>query len=106
MLATPRSIAHVQRSAPEWKQGGRAPLKPTNDSWRVDERSIKVRGPWMDLYRAVAAAGSTIDFVRSPYRHAGAAVYFFRKALGQPHTVAPRGINVDKNPAYPVAVAA
>src|SRR4051812_19882507 len=30
---------------------------------------------------------------------------FFRKALGQPHTVNPRTITVDKNPAYPRAVA-
>ena len=30
---------------------------------------------------------------------------FFRKALTQPHTVNPRTITVDKNPAYPRAVA-
>ena len=30
---------------------------------------------------------------------------FFRKALGQPHTVDPRSIAVDKNPAHPKAVA-
>ena len=29
---------------------------------------------------------------------------FFRKALAQPHTVNPRTITVDKNPAYPKAV--
>ena len=30
---------------------------------------------------------------------------FFRKALAQPHTTNPRTITVDKNPAYPRAVA-
>jgi transposase-like protein len=29
----------------------------------------------------------------------------FRKTLGQPHTANPRAITVDKNPAYPRAVA-
>jgi transposase-like protein len=33
-----------------------------------------------------------------------AAKRFFRKALGQPHTVNPRTITVDKNPSYPKAV--
>ena len=35
----------------------------------------------------------------------GGAKRFFRKALGQPHTADPRTIAVDKNPAYPCAVA-
>src|SRR6202161_4877324 len=35
---------------------------------------------------------------------AEAARRFFRKALAQPHTVNPRTITVDKNPAYPKAV--
>jgi transposase, IS6 family len=58
------------------------------------------------LYRAVDAAGQTIDFLLSPKRDAAAARRFFRKALGQPHTVSPRTITVDKNAAYPVAVKA
>src|SRR6185437_8175784 len=39
-------------------------------------------------------------------RDAAAAKRFFRKALAQPHTVNPRTITVDKNPAYPKAVTA
>ncbi len=46
----------------------------------------------------------TIDFLLSAKRDAEAAKRFFRKALGQPHTVNPRTITVDKNPAYPKAV--
>ncbi|EOO62462.1 hypothetical protein IKE_05639, partial [Bacillus cereus VD196] len=37
-------------------------LKQTNDSWRVDESYIKVKGQWMYLYRAVDSEGNTIDF--------------------------------------------
>jgi transposase-like protein len=33
-----------------------------------------------------------------------AAKRFFRKALAQPHTVNPRTVTVDKNPAYPKAI--
>jgi len=41
----------------------------------------------------------------SARRDAAAAKRFFRKALAQPHTVNPRTITVDKNPAYPRAAA-
>ena len=60
----------------------------------------------MYLYRAVDAAGQTIDFLLSPKRDAAAARRFFRKALKQPHTVNPRTITVDTNAAYPVAAKA
>jgi transposase-like protein len=59
----------------------------------------------MYLYRAVDSRGQTIDFLLSARRDAAAAKRFFRKALGQPHTASPRSITVDKNPAYPKAVA-
>ena len=49
--------------------------------------------------------GQTIDFLLSARRDAEAAKRFFRKALNQPHTANPRTITVDKNPAYPKAVA-
>jgi IS6 family transposase len=41
----------------------------------------------------------------SAKRDAAAAKRFFRKALAQPHTVNPRSITVDKNAAYPKAIA-
>src|SRR5205823_249569 len=96
----------VQRYAPALEKRVRAQLKLTNDSWRVDETYIKVRGCWMYLYRALDSAGNTVEFMFSPFRPAGAAESFFRKALGQAHTVMPRIMNVDKNAAYPPAVAA
>ena len=66
---------------------------------------MKVKGRWTYLYRAVDSRGQTIDFLLSARRDTAAAKRFFRKALGQPHTVNPRTITVDKNPAYPRAVA-
>jgi hypothetical protein len=57
------------------------------------------------MYRAADSCGQTTDFLLSAKRDAGAAKRFFRKALGQPHTVNPRTITVDKNPAYPCATA-
>jgi transposase-like protein len=67
----------------------------------VDETYIRVKGRWTYLYRAVDSRGQTIDFLLSVKRDAAAAKRFFRKALAQPHTVNPRTITVDKNPAYP-----
>jgi IS6 family transposase len=66
---------------------------------------VKVKGRWTYLYRAVDSRGQTIDFLLSAKRDAEAAKRFFREALGQPHTVNPRTIAVDKNPAYPKAAA-
>src|SRR5438477_7640010 len=71
----------VQHYAPQLEKRVRAELKQTNDSWRVDETSIKVRGAWMYLYRAVDSVGNTMEFVRSPVRDGRAAEYFFRKLL-------------------------
>ena len=43
----------VQRYAPEIQRRLRPRLRPTNDSWRVDETYIRVKGKWVYLYRAV-----------------------------------------------------
>ena len=43
----------VQRYAPEMERRLRRRLKPTNDSWRVDETYVRVKGKWVYLYRAV-----------------------------------------------------
>jgi len=95
----------IQAYAPEIDKRIRPYLRLSNGSWRVDETYVKVKGRWMYLYRAVDSRGQTIDFLLSAKRDAEAAKRFFRKALGQPHTVNPRTITVDKNPAYPCALA-
>jgi transposase-like protein len=77
----------------------------SNGSWRVDETYVRVKGRWAYLYRAVDSRGHTVDFLLATQRDAAAAKRFFRRALSQPHTASPRTITVDKNPAYPRAVA-
>jgi|SRR5579884_25507 len=120
----------VQRYAPELDKRCRPHLKACNDSWRVDETYIKVKKVWMYLYRAVDSEGNTLEFLLSPTRDAKAAKRFLKKALHatagsapqacpskeqveDPTTAAnptttistPRVINVDKNAAYPKAIA-
>jgi transposase, IS6 family len=95
----------IQAYATEMEKRLRPHLRPTNGSWRVDETYIKVKGRWVYLYRAVDSRGQTIDFRLSARRDAQAAKRFFRKALARPNTVNPRTITVDKNAAYPKAVA-
>ncbi len=120
----------VQQYAPELEKRCRPHLKATTDSWKVDETYIKVRKTWMYLYRAVDSQGNTLEFLLSQRRDAEAAKRFFVKALhatacsvsqarpveeqvAQPTAAAdlnttkpaPRVINVDKNAAYPKAMA-
>lgn len=95
----------VQQFAPEIDQRCRSHLKQSNDSWRVDETYIKVRGKWMYLYRAVDSNSNTLDFLLNETRSTRAAKRFFRKALGQSHVTPPRVINVDQNAVYPGAIA-
>jgi IS6 family transposase len=91
----------VQRYAPELEKRCRPSLQSTNDSYRVNETYIKVKGEWKYLYRAVDSEGHTIDFLLCAKRDARAAERFFRKALKAGHTSQPRVINVDQNAAYP-----
>ena len=88
----------------ELDQRCRPHLKSTTDSWRVDETSVKVKGTWMDLYRAVDTQGATLEFLLSATRDAETAKRFFLKALGASHITTPRVITVDKNAAYPKAL--
>ena len=73
----------VQRYAPELDRRLRKRLKATNDSWRVDETYVRVKGKWVYLYRAVDSTGATIDFLLSAKRDAAAAERFLTKSLGR-----------------------
>jgi len=94
----------VQRYAPELDRRLRPHLTPTNKSWRVDETSVRVKGKWAYLYRAVDSSGASIDFLLSAKRDAAAAKRLFQKALHSPNHPPPRVNNADKNPSYPPAV--
>jgi len=71
-------------------------LKPTNDSWRMDEIHLKIKGENAYLYRAVDSEGKTIDFFVSEHRDKDAAKNFFKKALKAIHNQQPRVITTDK----------
>ena len=94
----------VLKYAPELDKRIRPYLQSTNNSWRVYETYVKVKGQWKYLYRAVDSQGNTLDFLLCAKRDAQAAERFLRKTLNAAHTQSPRVINVDKNAAYPPAV--
>ena len=71
----------VHAYSPEIAQRTRRYLQPTNDSWKVDETYIKVKGEWKYLYRAVDSEGHTLDFMLSARRDHQAAKRFFSKVL-------------------------
>jgi IS6 family transposase len=96
----------VLKFAPELNKRLRPHLSETNNSWRVDETYIEIKGEWKYLYHAVDSKGNTLDFMMSAKRDGKAAARFFRKVLKAQHTQKPRVITVDKNAAYPVAVEA
>jgi len=103
------SISHttllrwVHHYAKEIEKRVRPYLKTPNDSWRIDETYIKVKGKWMYLYRAVDSSGQTIDFYFSCKRNEVAAKCFLKKMLNAKHTESPRVMTVDKHPAYKAA---
>jgi transposase-like protein len=95
----------VQRYAPELEKHLRKRLKATNDSWRVDETYVRVKGQWRYLYRAVDSSGATLDFLLSAKQDAEAAKRFLAKALGRKNHPRPRVIHTDGHGAYPPAIA-
>jgi len=63
----------VHPYSPEIEKRVRRHFRPTNDSWRVDETYIKVKGKWKYFYRTVDSDGDTIDFMLSSKRDRKAA---------------------------------
>lgn len=95
----------VQTYAPQLDKRCRPHLRPTSDSWRVDEVYVKVKGQGKWLYRAVDKYGDTLDFLLTAKRNASAAKRFFRKTLNARNSTTPRVINADQHKAYPPAFA-
>lgn len=94
----------VHEYGPEINKRIRPHLKTSNDSWKLDETYIKIKGKWRYLYRAIDKAGNTLDWMLSRYRNKKSAKRFFKKTLQNSHSKEPRVINVDKNPAFPPAL--
>jgi IS6 family transposase len=97
-------MRRVHQYAPIIDEKIRKHLKPTNDSWRMDETYLKVKGKSAYLYRAVDSNGNTIDFFVSEYRDKDAAKKFFAKALKALHNKQPRVITTDKYAATEIAI--
>src|ERR1700722_9522602 len=87
----------VQRYAPEVNRLLRSRLKPTNDSWRVDETYVRVKGKWVYLYRAVDSTGRPSTSCSRPKRDAAAAERFQSQSARQSNHPTPRLINTDKH---------
>ena len=87
----------MQRYAQELERRLRKGLKATNDSWRVDETYVRVKGKWVYLYRAVDSEGATIDFLLSAKQDAAAAKRFLAKALGEANHPTPRVLSIRKS---------
>ena len=79
-------------------------LKKTNDSWRMDETYIKIKGKNCYLYRVVDSSGKTIDFYVSENRDKNAAKEFFKKAITKENNQNPRVITIDKYAATEIAI--
>jgi transposase-like protein len=94
----------VIRYSPEIAKRVRTRLKPTNDSWRLDETYLKVNGEQVYLYRIVDSEGETVEFLLSRTRDKRAAKRLMRKALASRHNKMPRVITTDKYPATEVAI--
>lgn len=61
----------------------------------MDETYIKVKGEWVNLYRAVDKHGKTLDFMLCRWRNKTAATTFFAPALEV--NGLPRKIVIDKS---------
>jgi len=75
----------VWKYAPELDLRIRPYLNPTNDSWRVYETYILVKGQWKYLYRVVDSEGNTLDFLLSAKRSRTGSRAVLRKMLNASH---------------------
>jgi putative transposase len=80
----------VIKYSPQLEEAFHHRKRPARLSWRLDETSIKVKGQWCYLYRAVDKHGQTIDFLLTEHRDTEAALRFLEKAIrrnGVPETI-------------------
>jgi len=76
--------------------------RPMWVSWRMDETSIRVKGAWRYLYRAVDTHGQTLDFLLTEHRDKAAARRFLTQAIRR-HEV-PETITLDGSEANEAAI--
>ena len=95
MISHTTIMRWVIRYVPEFERRWGRFARRVGDSWRVDETYVSIKGKWHYLYRAVDAAGKTVDFLLRPDRGTAAAKAFFRKALATHHGRPPRKVTLD-----------
>lgn len=69
----------VHQYAVEFKKRLKKFIKRSNDSYRIDEKYVKIKGEWHYLYRAIDSDGNTLDWMLSQTRNQEAAERFFRQ---------------------------
>jgi transposase-like protein len=92
----------VVKYSPQLEEVFHRRKRPVWVSWRMDETSIKVKGEWRYLYRAVDKQGQTIDFLLTKERDEQAAKRFLTKASRR-HGV-PEQITIDGSAAHEAAI--
>jgi putative transposase len=63
----------VVQDSPQLEEALHRRPRPVWVSWRMDETSIKVKGQWYYLYRAVDQHGQPLDFLLTEHRDTEAA---------------------------------
>jgi putative transposase len=92
-----RRVAVDHATVNRWVLTDRPPLeeachrreRPVSLSWRTDETSIRVTGPWRDVDRAPDNSGQTREVLRTEHRRESAARRCLAKAIrrhGVPET--------------------
>ena len=92
----------VVKYSPQLEEALHRRKRPVWSSWRMDETSIKVKGPWYYLYRAGDQQGQTIDFLLTEPRAKEAARRFLKKAIRR-HGL-PETITIDGSAAHEAAI--
>jgi putative transposase len=92
----------VVKYSPPLEEAFHRRKRPVRVSWRMDETSIKVKGEWRYLYRAMDKSGQTIDFLLTKERDEQAAKRFLTKAIRR-HGV-PEKITIDGSAANEAAI--
>jgi putative transposase len=92
----------VIKYSPQLEEAFHCRKRPVWVSWRLDETSIKVKGEWRYLYRAVDKHGKTIDFLLTAHRDEQAAKRCLAKAIRR-HGV-PAKITIDGSEANAAAI--
>jgi putative transposase len=82
----PADHATIQRwvveYSPQLEEAFHRRKRPVGHRWRMDETSIRVKGEWRYLYRAVDKSRQTIDFLLTEHRDTEAAIKRYNEAYG------------------------